>query len=245
MTTPSAQSVSPDHAAGLATPRSSKPFIKRAAQLIAFIVILMGVYFGVAGRLDLPTAWALFGVYFLNILVLMRIVDPGLIKERGRTKQPMQSWDKKLLSIYALTTPLTMIVAALDAGRFGWSLPMPASIPIAALVLFTLSLALVGWAMTSNRFFSKIVRIQTDRGHAVVSSGPYRWVRHPGYVGMALLLLSMPIALGSLWAMIPGGIGAAVIVIRAGFEDRFLQASLDGYRDYAAKVRYRLLPGVW
>ena len=108
-----------------------------------------------------------------------------------------------------------------------------------------LALALIGWAMAANKFFSAVVRIQEERGHATVMSGPYRWVRHPGYTAMIVQFLSAPIALGSLWALIPGGLAAVVYFIRTALEDRTLRRDLPGYRVYAQQVRYRLVPGIW
>ena len=116
---------------------------------------------------------------------------------------------------------------------------------MAGLVVFVLGMGLMTWAMIVNNFFSLVVRIQKDRGHTVVSSGPYAYVRHPGYIGGILFQLATPVMLGTLWALVPAGLAACLIVIRTVLEDKTLQAELDGYKDYAARVRYRLLPGVW
>jgi protein-S-isoprenylcysteine O-methyltransferase Ste14 len=101
------------------------------------------------------------------------------------------------------------------------------------------------WAVISNKFFSDVIRIQVDRGHTVVSHGPYQHVRHPGYIGMISYALATPFLLDSPWALIPGGVTVSLIIVRTVVEDRTLLAELDGYQDYAARVRYRLLPGVW
>jgi protein-S-isoprenylcysteine O-methyltransferase Ste14 len=122
---------------------------------------------------------------------------------------------------------------------------MPLALQIAALVVAALGYALGTWAMGANAFFSKIVRIQKDRGHAVATGGPYRYLRHPGYLGTIVFELATPIMLGSLWALIPGGLGALLLIIRTVLEDRTLHEELDGYEKYAQKVRYRLLPGIW
>jgi protein-S-isoprenylcysteine O-methyltransferase Ste14 len=136
------------------------------------------------------------------------------------------------------------IVAGLDL-RYGWLSGITPSAQIAALLIVIAGYALVVWATGTNAFFSQVVRIQTERGHTVISSGPYRYVRHPAYVGMILLVLGAPIMLGSWWALLPGGLSALLVVLRTALEDRTLQADLAGYREYAGRVRYRLLPGVW
>jgi protein-S-isoprenylcysteine O-methyltransferase Ste14 len=149
-----------------------------------------------------------------------------------------------ILSFVGLTTIAKYILAGLDV-RFEWTAQMPLTLQIAALVIAALGYALGTWAMAANAFFSKVVRIQEDRGHAVATGGPYRYVRHPGYTGTIASELATPIMLGSLWALIPGGLAALLFVIRTALEDRTLHEELDGYRDYARRVRYRLLPGIW
>ena len=138
---------------------------------------------------------------------------------------------------------LMFISAGLDFRWHGLRFPM--WVTLAGLLVAMSGAAVTATAMYANRFFSSTVRIQTDRGHAVVSSGPYGLVRHPGYVGMFLAYLAMPVALGSLWALTPAVLTAILLVIRTALEDRTLRAELPGYAEYAATVRYRLLPGVW
>lgn len=129
--------------------------------------------------------------------------------------------------------------------RFGRSPQLALAIQLIALVLLVLGYALFSWAMASNPFFSTLVRIQGERGHAVASAGPYRIVRHPGYVGWIILSIATPLMLGSLWGVMPGGLSALLMAVRTALEDKTLLAELDGYQDYAQTVRYRLLPGVW
>ena len=136
-------------------------------------------------------------------------------------------------------------VAALDGGRYHWSPPLSPVVYSVGYVLLAFGYVLMLWAMWTNRFFSAVVRIQTDRGHAVVQEGPYRFVRHPGYVAITPLLAATPFALGSFWALIPAGLGVVLFVIRTALEDAALQRELPGYAEYARKVRYRLVPGVW
>ncbi|UCC65296.1 MAG: isoprenylcysteine carboxylmethyltransferase family protein, partial [Anaerolineae bacterium] len=141
-------------------------------------------------------------------------------------------------------TMVSWVVAGLDA-RFEWSTSVPLALHIGGLIASVLGWALFMWAMGANAFFSEAVRIQEERGHTVVTNGPYRYVRHPGYVGAILALLATPLLLGSLWALVPAGLAAIGYVVRTGLEDKTLQEELDGYKDYTRQVRYRLLPGVW
>jgi protein-S-isoprenylcysteine O-methyltransferase Ste14 len=135
-------------------------------------------------------------------------------------------------------------VAGMDV-RFGWTVPLPLALQLAAMGVAALGYALMTWALAVNAFFSKVVRIQEDRGQRVVTRGPYRLVRHPGYVGTIAFELATPIMLGSLWALIPGVLAASLTVVRTVLEDRTLQQELDGYQEYARHVPHRLLPGVW
>ena len=155
-----------------------------------------------------------------------------------------KKWDMAILSVVGLLTLAKHVIAGFDF-RFGWSAGIPPAVQVVALVVAALGYALGTWAMAVNAFFSLVVRIQDDRGHTVASSGPYRYVRHPGYLGTVVFELVTPLMLGSWWALIPGGLGALLMVIRTALEDRDLQAELAGYDEYARKVRYRLLPGVW
>jgi protein-S-isoprenylcysteine O-methyltransferase Ste14 len=141
--------------------------------------------------------------------------------------------------------PITSASAGLDVGRLGWSPPLPLSLRLLALLLFTLGNVLGGWAMATNRFFSTFVRIQKDRSHEVVTGGPYRYVRHPGYADAILAAITLPLALGSLWALIPACTGAAGFIVRGEWEDRMLRQELGGYVEYAGRVRHRLIPGIW
>jgi len=172
---------------------------------------------------------------------------PGLLEERGKfgKDQNVKSWDKVLSPLMAvsMTFPL-VIVAGLD-HRFGWSTVFPIWINILGLILILIGYIFAGWALVENRFFSGVVRIQTDRGHKVCDSGPYQYVRHPGYAGNILALPGMVMALGSVWTIIPVLVALIIAVIRTTLEDKTLQEELPGYRDYVHRVRYRLIPGVF
>jgi protein-S-isoprenylcysteine O-methyltransferase Ste14 len=172
---------------------------------------------------------------------------PGLLAERATyAKAPgVKRWDIVLAPLMgvSLSFPL-VIVAGLD-HRFGWSPVFPAWLFIIGLVLIALGYAFAAWALAENRFFSSMVRIQTDRGHVVCDSGPYRVVRHPGYAGNLLGVAGIVAALGSVWTLIPAAMALIVTVIRTELEDRTLQDELPGYREYARRVRYRLVPGIY
>lgn len=221
--------------------------ISRLIQVFGSMVIMGIVLFLAAGRLDWTAAW----VYLiLNVLIVSTIGlyvgrrNPDLINERGRIGQSAKNWDKAVMILYTLTMFALCIVAGLDAVRFVWT-TMHVSLQVVGVIGLLLSMAITYWAMLSNPFLSTAVRIQTDRGHQVATTGPYRFVRHPMYVGVIILWLSTALILGSWWALVPGLIIAVILVVRTALEDQMLQAELPGYADYAKQVRYRLAPGVW
>jgi len=161
--------------------------------------------------------------------------------QRARETQP---WDKWLSPLVAFGSVFILLVAGLDA-LFHWSAGFSLPVEIAGLALIVFGYVLASYAFVENAYFSGTVRIQEERGHKVVSSGPYGWVRHPGYLGNLIASLGMPLLLDSTWAFIPVVIFGAVFFLRTSLEDRFLQGNLPGYREYAQKVHYRLVPGIW
>ncbi len=197
-----------------------------------------------SGRLNWLWAGAFLGVG-LGILVINAVILPAeLIAERGQPGDNVKRWDRVLTTLAGIPTLGVPIVAGLDE-RFGWSPQIAPVIHLTGLTFFVLGQGLFSWAMASNKYFSTAVRIQMDRGHTVATSGPYRYIRHPGYTGYIVSFLGMALALGSLWAIIPAGLIACLLVVRTALEDRTLQDELPGYKDYARRVRYRLLPGIW
>jgi len=169
--------------------------------------------------------------------------NPELLAERLGPRKGAKTWDAVIMSIIGPALIACYIVAGLDV-RYGWtriSLPLQ----IIALIIVVLGYALIVWATAANPFFSLIVRIQQERGHTVAAGGPYRFVRHPAYVGGIAVYLATPVMLGSLWALIPGGLSAVLMIVRTALEDKTLLNELDGYKEYAGRVRYRLLPRVW
>jgi protein-S-isoprenylcysteine O-methyltransferase Ste14 len=166
-----------------------------------------------------------------------------LLAERLGPRKGAKTWDAVIMSIIGPALIACYIVAGLDV-RYGWtriSLPLQ----IIALIIVVLGYALIVWATAANPFFSLIVRIQQERGHTVAAGGPYRFVRHPAYVGGIAIYIATPVMLSSLWALIPGGLTAVLMLVRTALEDKTLQDELDGYREYAGRVRYRLIPGIW
>lgn len=213
-----------------------------AATLLTLPAVAGAVYFLSAGRWDLPYAWGVLGLLACFSLIMVALGDPGLIRERVRPGPGNQD---------RLTRPLSMlfllahwILAGLDVGRFQWSV-VPWGAQMAGLIGYALSLAALFWIMRTNPFYSSVVRVQTERGHHPIVTGPYRIVRHPGYAASLLAMLSGGIAFGSWLAMLPVLASMGLFVRRTLLEDRLLQKELPGYAEYAQRVRYRLIVGVF
>lgn len=208
------------------------------------LVITAVCLFGAAGRLDWWNAWVLLGLSLASGLAFTAGRDPELAAER-RQVRPDRGWDKFLVGVTVLLGPMAIwITAGLDE-RLRWSSRVSAVAVAAGVAAAVLGSALVAWAMRCNRFFSSAARIQKDRGHTVVEGGPYRFLRHPGYAGMAVFTLVTPLILGSWWALAPAALSTVAIVARTVLEDRMLRVELDGYADYARSVRWRLVPAIW
>lgn len=172
---------------------------------------------------------------------------PGLTAERQNIEsiQNAKAWDKVLAPLMAVSIGFPMVIVAGLDHRYNWSFEFPLWLIAIGFILISLGYAFAAWALAENRFFSSVVRIQTDRGHVVCDSGPYRFVRHPGYAGNILALFGIVLALGSIWTLIPAAVASIISVIRTVLEDQTLQEELSGYRDYARRVRYRLIPGIY
>jgi len=218
-------------------------------QVLFFIVVIPFLPLLISRRWDWWEAWvyAIIGILSFAISrVLVARRHPDLIAERARIMQHenAQPWDKLLAPLLGIGGGLVLLVAGLDA-LFDWSPTFSLPVKILSLVIILAGYALGSYALIENRFFSGMVRIQTDRGHQVVSSGPYRWMRHPGYAGALLTYLATPLFLDSGWAFLPAVFITILLVIRTALEDRTLQNELPGYAEYARRVQYRLLPGIW
>jgi protein-S-isoprenylcysteine O-methyltransferase Ste14 len=229
------------------TPEVKRGVVRWLRREVIGVLFVAATLFIPAGRWNWVWGWALVGIYAVwvsaNALILIPR-SPELLAERAQRKKGIKDWDAVLMSIVGILTLCKHIVAGLDV-RYGWTVGIPLWLQIVTLVIAALGYALGTWAMAANAFFSMIVRIQEDRGHAVVTGGPYQFVRHPGYVGVIAFELATPIMLGSLWALIAGVLAALLTVVRTALEDRTLQKELEGYTEYAQQTRYRLLPGVW
>lgn len=218
---------------------------------INIMVILPAVIlFGSSGRLNWGMAWVYIGMttaFTVGSRIIMLRENPDLITERAEflDKGDTKSWDKTLMPLVAILGPIVMLIVAGVDMRFGWSPKLPLTIQVTALIIIALGCFLGVWATVVNKFFSAVVRIQRERGHAVVTSGPYQYVRHPGYTGGIVANFATPLMLGSLWALVPAVLVNCLLIVRTALEDSTLQEELEGYRDYAGRVLYRLIPGVW
>jgi protein-S-isoprenylcysteine O-methyltransferase Ste14 len=221
--------------------------LRFVVQWLGLIVLLAALVFVPAGRVDAPMAWVLLGVYGAFLLafgIIFSGQDPGLVKERSKPGPGVKSWDQVWIRVYGVFFFAFFVVGGLDI-RFNGPYTVPLGLQIAGLLLFVAGLALAWWAMSVNTFFSRMVRVQEDRGHHVITSGPYRFVRHPGYLMAVVLWPGAALALGSWWALAPAFTIVALYVYRTAREDRVLREELAGYAEYAKKVRYRLAPGIW
>ncbi|MCG3197555.1 MAG: hypothetical protein GHCLOJNM_02041 [bacterium] len=214
-----------------------------ALRFVAFEGVLILILFGSAGRIDLPWFWAVIAIHSFLLLYGLSAIDPDLRKERFHPGKG--GIDRNLRFLAMPMIQLHLVIAGLDMGRYQWSPPLPLWAHLLGLLIYTLGSGCSFWAMGVNRFFSPVVRIQSERGHHLITDGPYRFVRHPGYTGILVGLFGEGLALGSLWSLAPLVPCLVLFFRRVILEDRFLHEHLEGYPAYAARVRYRLLPGVW
>ena len=228
-------------------PNVTAGVLKRLFQVFGSLLVVAAILFISSGDLGWVWAW----VYIAMSVVLLTInapvilpTAPELAVERSRIAENTKGWDRVAVMLIFISGAGIFLIAGLDE-RFGWSPQLATAIHLITLVAVILAQAVFIWAMASNRFFAKTVRIQEERGHTVASSGPYRFVRHPGYAANIVTMLAVSLLLSSLWALIPATLCVLAFIIRTALEDKTLQAELNGYKDYAQQTRYRLLPGVW
>jgi protein-S-isoprenylcysteine O-methyltransferase Ste14 len=215
--------------------------------LLAVILGLAILLFIPAGRLNWLQAWAFILVFagFLTFYGLWAVRnDPGQLQERSRVGQNTKGWDKIILAVYTVLLIGMLVLAGLDASRFRWA-PAPQMLQGLGWLGAALAGLLVWRTVSVNTFLSRNVRIQEDRSQQVIDTSPYARIRHPMYLGVIILMLSIPLLLGSLWALIPGGLIGILFVVRTALEDRTLQLELPGYSEYVGRVRFRLIPRIW
>jgi protein-S-isoprenylcysteine O-methyltransferase Ste14 len=224
-----------------------KAAARRASQVLVGLLLMMVVFFISAGRTDLPRAWVFFGLYFVSLLLNMVIFlkfNPEIIRARSEIRGGVKWWDKVFSVFYIVFILAMFIICGLDVGRFNIS-STGMEFFVAGIIIFVMGWVFVTWSMVENKFFETTVRIQKEKDHRVVSTGPYAIVRHPGYVGMILFYGCAPFIIGSLYGLIPALLLAFAFVFRTHFEDKTLYKELPGYEEYTRKVRYRLLPFIW
>ena len=224
-----------------------KPLARHLLREAISLLTVAAVLFASAGTLAWWGAWAMLavtGAWIAGMTIIVQRRSPGLFAERLEVRPGARRWDVAYTSLHGLLQLVTFIVAGLDQ-RFGWTVGLSVAAQGLALVACVLGYAFFLWAVRSNPFFSQIVRIQAERGHTVATQGPYRFVRHPGYLGGVVTQIGVPVLLGSWPALTLGFVDALSLIVRTAVEDRTLHADLPGYAEYACRVRYRLVPGVW
>jgi protein-S-isoprenylcysteine O-methyltransferase Ste14 len=221
---------------------------RRTFQVGLFILGISAVLFLSSGDPGWRSAW-LFLSLFLGVVSVTAVVliyaNPNLVATRANVSKDAKSWDHILAGLVALTAwGITALIAGLD-HRFGWTTEFSPIFQFAAIALAIPAQALKVWAMVSNPFFTTLVTIQKNREHKVCEKGPYRYIRHPGHMGMLLFMVLTPIILESFWAVISSVVAACLLLIRVAWEDGTLSSELRGYSEYATRVPYRLVPGIW
>lgn len=220
---------------------------RRVLQLVALTALQAALLFVSAGSISWLAGWVYTGLYAAMLLVAGGVLlrsQREVVEERSRGTVGARRWDQVITRLLVIPSFAVLIVAGLGE-RLGWTPIFGVPLRGVGVALFLAGYVLVVWAMANNRFFSQGVRIQTERGHVAVTTGPYRFVRHPGYVGMISSMGGAVLMLGSPWSAVPAVLYLGLMVARTRLEDRMLLAELPGYREFAAQTRYRLVPGVW
>ena len=218
------------------------PCVPAYLRAILFPAIAGGIIFAAAGRIDLPAVWGVLVLLGAFMVGMVTVADQGMIRERVQPGPGNQ--DRITQPASAVLLMAHWLVAGLDVGRWHWS-PVPWPVQIAGLIGYAACLVVLLWCLRVNRFYSSVVRVQSDRGHEPITVGPYALVRHPGYAASIVAALCGGVALGSWLAMIPIAMFVALFLRRTLLEDSLLVRELPGYAGYAKTVRYRLLPGVF
>jgi len=216
-------------------------------KMFAFFLVISASIFAIAGKLAYWQGWLFCGIILILLVITsVKFVNKkDLMQERLKPGPGVKWWDRIFFIFHIIFIIALFDVSVYDGGKFHWSPKLPIIVYIVAYIIMLFSSSFIIWSMLTNNFFSRNVRIQADRGQYVVQDGPYGFVRHPGYLGMILTVLSVPLVLGSLWGLIPAVLDVIAFIIRTYLEDRMLQKELLGYTDYAQKVRYRIMRGIW
>ena len=214
---------------------------------LAGVILMTAGLYALAGHLRYHQA-AIFGA--ANGLLVAGLAfgfgdRMGLIAERMKPAPNAKPWDKVLMAFFMPLAGAVIVVSALDGGRFHWTGPLPVWVYPPGVLIYMAAAFFHLWAILANEFYVSTVAVQSDKGHRTVDRGPYRIVRHPGYLGIILMELTIPLILGSLWGLVPAGLVAATLVLRAALEDGVLHRELESYGEYAARVRRRVFPGIW
>jgi protein-S-isoprenylcysteine O-methyltransferase Ste14 len=230
----------------VSSPSINEPNMKLINLIVTlFAIAMIGVMlFFSAGTWRLPVVWLYLGIDVALALAATILLSADLMRERLRPGQGNLD-DLVFILSCVLLLPAHWVLAGLDMGRYGWSAPFPKSLQVIGFAGFTASMAFIIWAMKVNPFLSSLIRIQKERGHYVISDGPYHFVRHPSYAGAIVYMLCSALALGSWPSMLPVLVWSALLVPRTLHEEDMLFKDLEGYREYAKQVRFRLFPGVW
>lgn len=219
-----------------------------AAVLASYVGVLMfaGLVFLGAGRLDLWTGWLYVGLALVGTTISHLLMPRGsdLTVDRVARAAQGEAWDKRLVGLSFACSFLMFVLAGMDVGRFGWTGPVPWFVPAVGAALMFAGQVVFALAKRENRWFSSTVRLQPERGHAVCDTGPYRLVRHPGYLGLLVSQFAFPLVLGSGVAMLPAFLLCGATFYRAEWEDEFLRKKLPGYAAYAARTPWLLFPGL-
>lgn len=221
---------------------------RRIPQIVAFTIVWLSAIFWSAGTLRWPEGWVYVALYLASVAAggfMARRRNPGIFEARANWRhQNTKAFDRVFLALYLPLTIVELVAGGFDVVRFRH--PAMAIVCLyAGVTLFVVSTPIVAWVMAVNRFAETTVRIQTERGHAVVTSGPYRFVRHPMYLGLILMFLGTGLVLRSRWSLAIGAVIGALFLARTAMEDRTLRRELPGYEEFTTRTRYRLVPGLW
>ncbi|KPL08038.1 hypothetical protein AMJ86_02115 [bacterium SM23_57] len=222
----------------------NKNIIRRLIQVVSIQILQGFILFISAGTFYWKWAWILLLLSAFLLVINLIVIPSELVEERGRKKENVKKWDKILTSINIIPSILMYVFCGLDY-RFHWTGDINIVIKIIGFVLFFSGSLIFTWSMVSNKFFSTLVRLQTDREHTVATEGPYKYIRHPGYLGYIIFSLATPISLGTFWGLIFSGTTSILLIIRTVLEDTTLKKELPGYAEYTENVKYRLIPFLW